>query len=391
MLSLSPRKITMLKSPLIRHASMLTLCGVLAACGSIDKLNERGKIDYKKTTQSKPLDIPPDLTAVTADERFVVPDIGAKGVATASGLAGEFGAPVQNSGTPVLQKALDVKLEKSGNQRWLVVNRPPEAVWPVVREFWLQSGFNLKIEKPEIGILETDWTENRAKIPMDGVRRIVGKVFDGLYSSDELDRYRTRLERSDSGTEIYISHRGLLEAYADSQKIQTVWQPRPADPELEAEFLNRLVVKLAGDTPKVAAPESNTPLVAAKAVISNDGAQKRLIVSENFDRAWRRVGLALDRTGFTVEDRDRSKGMYFVQYNTPEGQEVKKEGDGFFGKLFGGAKKTVDVDLNPQSRYRIKVGTNNNKSEVTVLNTEGVAVKTTAADKILALLENELR
>ncbi|MCE2679626.1 MAG: outer membrane protein assembly factor BamC [Burkholderiales bacterium] len=381
----------MLKSPLIRHASMLTLFGVLAACGTIDKLNERGKIDYKNTTQSKPLDIPPDLTAVTADERFIVPDIGAKGVATASGLAGESGAPVQVSGTPVLQKALDVKLEKSGNQRWLVVNRPPEAVWPVVREFWLQSGFNLKIEKPEIGILETDWTENRAKIPMDGVRRIVGKVFDGLYSSDELDRYRTRLERSESGTEIYISHRGLLEAYADNQKIQTVWQPRPADPELEAEFLNRLVVKLAGEAPKVAAVEGKAPLVAAKAVINSDGTQKRLIVSENFDRAWRRVGLALDRTGFTVEDRDRSKGMYFVQYNSPEGQEVKQEGDGFFSKLFGGGKKTVDVDLNPQSRYRIKVATSNNKSEVTVLNTEGVAVKTSAADKILALLENELR
>lgn len=388
-------------------ASSLVL---VSACGTYDAISQKGKVDYKTTAQSKPLDIPPDLTSVTADERFVVPDVGSRGFATASGMSA--GAPVSAagpSGPSVLTQATDARIERSGNQRWLVVKRPAEQVWPVVREFWLQSGFVLKEDKPEIGILETDWAENRAKIPLDGVRKVIGKVFDGIYSSDELDRYRTRIERVDGATEIYISHRGLREVYADSSQVRTVWTPRASDPEMEVEFLNKLLAKFVGEEVKQAAEIKTakatggatadaTAVADPRARIARVGNDRRLQVRENFDRTWRRVGLALDRTGFTVEDRDRSKGLYFVQYRDSSDKPRKKEDDkpGFFSRMFSFGKDanaaSIPEDTGTlEGRYRVRVAPVEGRSEVSVLNAEGQAVSAATAERVLGMLESELR
>jgi outer membrane protein assembly factor BamC len=192
------------------------------------------------------------------------------------------------------------------------------------------------MDQPNLGIMETDWAENRAKLPQDFIRNSLGKVLDSLYSTSERDRFRTRLERSASGgTEIYVSHRGMVEVYNSQQKDQTVWQPRPSDPELEAEFLRRLMIKLG--VPQ----EQSKALVASGAAkptsrVATVGATPVVQIDEGFDRAWRRVGLALDRTGFTVEDRDRAQGMYFVRYVEPS---AEKNDAGFLGKLFGRSER----------------------------------------------------
>lgn len=384
------------------------LAAGLSSCGSFEKISEKGKVDYKTTAQAKPLDIPPDLTSVSADDRFVVPDVGSRGVATASAAnspVGTAGAGATSAGgQAVLVQATDARIERNGNQRWLVVNRPVEQVWPLVREFWLQSGFVLKVDRPEIGILETDWAENRAKIPMDGVRRIVGKVFDGLYSSDELDRYRTRIERTESGTEIFISHRGLREVYEDATNVKTIWTPRASDPELEAEFLNRILLRLAGDATKsaadvktAAAPVANQPESRVKLVQVSD-TERRLQVREGFDRTWRRVGLALDRTGFAVEDRDRSKGTYFVQYRSPDervgGKPAPKVDDkpGFLTRVFSsGSKDKANAEVRLEGRYRIRVATADGRTEVSATSNEGQPLTTALAERILGMLESELR
>src|SRR5690606_12346511 len=151
---------------------------------------------------------------------------------------------------PVAERAAplqvgDVQILRDGNKRWLLVNRPVDQLWEPTREFWLDHGFNLDQEKPALGIMETDWAENRAKLPQDVIRKTLGKVFDSLYSTSERDKFRTRLERRPDGrTEIFVSHRGMIEVYNSAAKDSTVWQPRPTDPELEVEFLRRLMVKL---------------------------------------------------------------------------------------------------------------------------------------------------
>src|SRR5262249_17315133 len=237
-----------------------------------------------------------------------------------------------------------VRIERSGSQRWLIAKGTPEQLWGTVKDFWQDSGFIVNQEVPEAGVMETDWAENRAKIPDSGLRGLLGKVIDRISPTAERDKFRTRLERgSEPGTtEIYVSHRGMQEVYANEGKDRTVWQPRPPDPELEAEMLQRLMMRFGVQEAKAKAEiAANGGAPRARLIKAQDGARK-LDISDEFDRAWRRVGLALDRVGFTVEDRDRTKGLYFVRYVDPDADNNSKKSDGILSKLafWRSSKKT---------------------------------------------------
>jgi outer membrane protein assembly factor BamC len=291
----------------------------------------------------------------------------------------------------VLPEVAHMKIERSGSQRWLVVQEPPEKLWPLVKDFWQQSGFLIKVEVPEAGVMETDWAENRAKIPQDIVRRTIGRFVDGLYDSGERDRFRTRVERNGDTTEVYISHRGMVEdIVGDRHSPTTAWGPRPSDPGLEAEFLTRLMVKLG--TREAAAKETVAKATAAPTSTAPARAralagQPALQVDEGFDRAWRRVGLALDRGGFTVEDRDRAGGLYFVRYVDPAKAATNTE-PGFFGKLFSFGKS--DSGAAPV-RYRIAVKGEGERTSVTVQNSQGTPESSEVGQRIVALLVNDLK
>ena len=252
-----------------------------------------------------------------------------------------------------------------------------------MREFWTENGFVLGQEKSDVGIMETDWAENRAKLPQDFIRASIGKVFDSLYSTGERDKFRTRLERAANGdTEIYVSHRGMVEVYSNSAKDSTIWQPRAADPELETEFLRRLMVKLGVSEQQSKAIAAAPVQVPPSAQLSNVDGVPVLQMQEGFDRAWRRVGLALDRTGFTVEDRDRSQGVYFVRY-VPSATDKDKEG--FFSKLFSSKAATAPL------KYRIVVRSASEASTVSVLNDAGAPETSANAQSILRVLADDLK
>ncbi|HSV34833.1 MAG TPA: outer membrane protein assembly factor BamC [Ramlibacter sp.] len=351
---------------------VLAICAALSACSVLDG----EKIDYKSAGKGVSLEVPPDLSQLSRDSRYAVPG----GAVTASSFQVGQAAP----GAPTAASTLgDVRIERAGTQRWLVVNRPADQLWGPVREFWQENGFLLTLDQSSLGIMETDWAENRAKIPQDFIRNTLGKVLDSLYSTSERDRFRTRLERSASGgTEIYVSHRGMIEVYSTAQKDQTVWQPRPTDPELETEFLRRLMVKLG-----VPAEQSKALLASGVAKptarVATVGNQPVVQVDEGFDRAWRRVGLTLDRTGFTVEDRDRAQGTYFVRYVEPNAD--KKEG-GFLSKLFSSSSK----DAAPL-KYRISVKSQGESTTVSVLNASGAPETSANAQRIVQVIADDLK
>lgn len=369
------------------------LIGLLAGCsGNI--LPESKKIEYKSAGKLPPLEIPPDLTQQSRDERYAVPDVSAsKGSATYSAYSSErAGQARTTTAQDLLPQVEKMRIERSGTQRWLVVGGSPEKLWPSVKEFWQELGFLVNVEVPEAGVMETDWAENRAKIPQDIIRGTIGKVFDNLYSTAERDKFRTRLEKgAESGTvEIYISHRGMYEIFVNEGKSETKWQPRPADPELEAEMLRRLMVRLGVEESRaktmVAAEQRQE---RAKLSRATDGAGA-LLLEEAFDRAWRRVGLALDRVGFTVEDRDRSQGMYFVRYVDPEIDGRKKDDEkGILSKLMfwkGGAG-----DKPAQAQYRIHVKAGGETTTVQVLTREGGVDRSDVSKRILGLLHDQLK
>jgi outer membrane protein assembly factor BamC len=358
-----------------RTAIALTTLALLSGCGS---LMNSDKVNYKTEGGTKvvPLDIPPDLTQLTRDTRYAVPG----GPVTASSMGAR---PAATVAATAAKQVNDVRIERDGKQRWLVVNRSADVVWPIVHGFWKENGFEYVIEQQQIGLLETEWAENRAKIPQDFLRRTLGKVLDGIYSSGERDKFRTRIERnSTGGVDIFVTHRGMSEEYKDQSKTNTMWVARPSDPELEAEFLSRLMVKLGVSSEQAKVGITAQEAAASKTTLVTQGDATLLNITDSFDVAWRRVGLALDRTGFTVEDRDRAQGVYFVRYvdTTP------KEEKGFFSKMFSSSP----AETGPV-KYRIAVRNANGKSEVTVQTLAGQTDNSPVSQRILKLLADDLR
>ena len=367
-------------SPL--RGALLLAALSLAGCSSLDNMISGEKLDYRsQASKTQSLDIPPDLTQLAREGRYQPQ----AGVVSASTLRQGGAAPAAVAVAVVAPSAVgEMRIERQGNSRWLVTKLPPETVYPLLRSFWAERGFSLTEDSAQTGVMETAWAENRAKLPQDFVRSTIGRVFENFYSTGERDKFRSRVERTPAGSEIYISHKGLVEVYVTPQKDATMWQVRPSDPELEAEMLSRLMIKLGAKDEVARDTVAKAPAAAPMARVASVPATAAMELDEPFDRAWRRVGLSLDRSGFTVEDRDRTAGLYFVRYVDPK--SAGKEEPNFFAKLF-----SSDKDAGKLQRYRVLVKANGAKSQVTVQNNLGAPDDGEAARQIVGRLIDDLR
>ena len=364
-------------------AAVIAGMALSSGCSTMSDVMKGDKIDYKASGKAGPsLEVPPDLTQLTRETRYVVP-----GTAVS---ANAFQVGQGTQALPVAALAVgDVRIERSGSQRWLVVKRPADKLYGPIRDFWLESGFLMALDQENLGIMETDFAENRAKLPQDLIRETLGKLFESLYSTGERDKFRTRLERNTAGeTEIFVSHRGMVEVVIGGSTGKnttgdgTVWQPVPPNPELEAEFLRRMMVKLG------VAQEQTKVLIAAgtprtTSSIGNVNGVPIVQMEEGFERAWRRVGLTLDRTGFTVEDRDRAQGTYFVRY--VDVTSDRKE-PGFLSKLFSASASSV-----PPIKYRITLKSQGDATTVSVLNAQGAPESSVNAQRIVKVIADDLK
>jgi outer membrane protein assembly factor BamC len=371
------------------HCVAIVFLASLAGCSAL----ESKKIDYKGSAKTKPLEVPPDLSSPSANPGFKVPEGSAAGApATYSKLQQQATQPVAPQASTVLPTTEKARFERGGSQRWLVVSATPENLWPVVKEFWQESGFLIDTEKPQLGIMETDWSENRAKIPMGGLGGLINRALDFATSSPDRDKFRTRLERGvePGTTEIYISHKGVTQVITSDRATSTtpIWTQRPSSPELEAEMLTWLSVRLGvPNQTEAKAMLKAVDKAPPQATVVPSATGNILTVNDTFDRTWRRVGLALDRVGFMVEDRNRADGTYFVRYQDPDAAAAKKS---FLSKL--AFWNSDDATKGPE-RYRVQiVGLGAaGPTEVRVLNKDGVPDNSSTAKRILNLLAEQLQ
>ena len=371
-----------------RYSASLVLFSLiafgLAGCKSV---TTNDTVDYKSAgaVRGPNLAYPPDLITAQADRRYIVQD----GSATMS----EYNAAVNKSVQTrknVMTGIPGMRIARDGERRWLVVEKPAAELYPQIKDFWQENGFLLVIDSPSTGIMETDWAENRSKIPQDFIRSSLGKLIDSIYDTGERDKYKTRLEVSKPGeTEIYITQRGAIEKCTTDSTgncISTIWTSRPNDPELEAVFLARLMERL-GMTQEQAKAQVAVPLgpKTPKAKLVQEGVNTAYIeMAAGFDRAWRDTGLALDRSNFTVEDRNRTSGIYYVRYVNPKDLGETK---GFFTNLFS----SKDNSSLQAKKYLVVVkSTGESASNVYVQNAEGKPENTPAGLQLLTLLTQQL-
>ena len=350
---------------------------------------------YKSSKSAPPLEVPPDLTSSSLRDTLRIPDVDA----TYSQYASGDGSAGTRSTPAVLPEIDNARVERSGDERWLVIALKPEVVWPRLRDFWIDQGFALETEEPDIGVMETNWAEEHTPLPAGLLKRMVNALNDVLYGVAIRDRFRTRIERgAEPGTtEIYISHQGAEQMvvggetqYATREGLgERVWQPRPNDPGLEAEMLSRMMVFLGADEQRADAlvAGDTTPDPRAR-LVREDGSAVALTLDEGFSRAWRRTSLALDRAGFTVEDRDRSRGLFFVRY-ADRGDGAQSEKTGWLSRLkFWGNDDGAEQG---DDAYLIRlIEEAPAMTRVVVLDQDGEREESSAAHRILTVLHEQL-
>jgi outer membrane protein assembly factor BamC len=424
---------TRLLHPTPLRVATVTLCLMLGGCTVVGDWFSSDRTDYKGASKrTQPLEVPPDLTQLQRDSRYLpqggvvtASDLNKPGGATAPAEPGA--APAQAPVNPevALAAAGNLHLERNGDQRWLSTQEAPELVLPKVRAYWQSQGYTLTVDEPKTGILETDWKQNRTKLPGGTLGSLFSNLIDNLSDSGLRDRFRTRLERrADGGTEIYVTHFGAAEEVTGKDSsVQTAdvkWVPRQSDPGLEAQQLSQLMLSMAGVVNASAAapphsffkfgedddaasapatgrviPSASTTRATTAGTGPNGTSRARIVagqtgatmqVDDNFDRSWRRIGLALDHGGFTVEDRDRAQGLYYVRY--VDAKEAAKDEPGFFSKFtswFGSNGPS------PVGKYRISIKAPADSATVTVLNDQGQPDNSQNAQRIVSLLVDELK
>jgi outer membrane protein assembly factor BamC len=396
-----------------RAAALLMAGGLVAGCSSPSP----GKIDYRSDSKVKApqasLALPPNMLDETADERSLAPEGGQASLSTFRQVQHTAPATDENG---VLPPVPGMHIQRDGTESWLVIdNRAPGEVWSQVRRFWQEQGFLLVVDQRDKGVMETDWNETHPRINDGLIRNALTWATDNSYVTAERNKYRTRLEAGpNGGTYVFISQKGLREVLTGTNHDDSAWQPKPNDPALETEYLKRLMMTLARAKPGVpdaqvaaeadaasaakathAAPDADAAAVAAQNVTnaaqpqrddasSDQNPHTALTLGEPYDRAWQRVGVALDRANFTVDNRDRAKGIYYVRYVDP--RDMASAQQGFWNQVFHGRKEKV------AKQYRLNVrAVTETQTRVAIVDTKGDIDTSRPAREIMALVVGQLQ
>lgn len=369
-------------APWTKAALALSLLA-LAGCSTIGEFTgQTESIEYKSTVSGDPLSIPPDLTKANQNPHYQAPEGTAKFSDYAAGQRAQQGVSPADR---ILPSQSGIQVMRDGTLRWLVVNQPAEDIYPRVIEFWGEQGFTIQSQDPRAGLIQTDWAENRAKIPEGWLRSALGKVLDQVFDSGERDRFTTRMERVNGKTEIYISHQHMEET-PTSDGASFKWIYGKEDPGVNAAMLARLMVSLGADVQQAQAQVSQAEAGPAGAMATPQlsGGQASVTLNEPFDRAWRRVGVALDSARFTVEDRNRADGDYFIRYlDTDTGEKVEQQT--IFGRMFGSRNPAEPLKL------RIHIADQGGGSSVvTVHDEQGAPLTDDTARRVITVMASHL-
>ncbi|KVN64257.1 NlpB/DapX lipoprotein domain protein [Burkholderia ubonensis] len=395
-----------------RFAAVLATGALVAGCSSPSPT----KVDYKSDSKSKEvsLAVPPNMLEETADQRSLPPQGGATSLSALQQV--QQAAPSTDA---VVPPVTGMHIQRDGTESWLVIDgKKPADIWPQVRRFWQEQGFLLVVDQRDKGVMETDWNETHPQINDGLIRSVISKAMGNSYVTAERNKYRTRLDVApNGGTYVFVSQKGMREALTGPNNDSSKWEPKPNDPALETEYLKRLMAVLAqndlrakngeppianiSDTPpakdKKGAADASSKAAAAAIATQNvarsssqgtadasDAVPSEVTLGESYDRSWLRVGLALDRANFTVDDRDRQKGLYFVRYVDPKDLSAAEQG--FWSQLFHGKKEKQ------AKQYRVNVkALTPDQTRVAVVDESGAIDSSQPARQIMGLLVNQLR
>ena len=375
-----------------RLTILLVLTALLHACSTSSEFFSSDDKAYRSQRQATDsLEIPPDLSSTAIEDALQIPGGGSASYSDyqTRQQGGSTTGGSSLAGSQILPEFHGIEYRREGDLRWLEIDAPPEQVWPKVVEFWRKNGLLLVQQDAATGVMTTDWLESRADIKQGMITEFFRKTFDSIYSSATRDQFRVRIERGDKPgtTELFLTHRGMEEKLVQNvsgEADTTYWTPRPNEPETEAAMLRSLMIYLGASEEKADHSLAKTQPKSERSRLVKTKDAVELVMDEGFARAWRLTGVALDRVGFSVEDRDRSQGIYYVRYHALEDKKEK----GFFAKM---AFWRDDDEIDEQSQYQVKLESEGSETRVVVNDAKGVRQNDRTAVRLLTLLQEQIR
>lgn len=341
----------------------------LAACSNSKKEDQ----PYLHAKAPPPLEVPPGLAMPKQDADTALPELPptaptAEVGITPPNLLKQAQAPAPEETTP--PAAVTLHIEQQGAQRWLVVPAPADQVWRRVKGFLVEQGFTLAQADEKTGTLETDWRDEP-----QAAQKNEGNAASKRGLKDKFTLH-VAAGRVSGSSEVTVAHLGLQRIVA---KGKAQWQPRAADPTLAAALLDKLQAYFQ-EKQDTSAADADMPAVRATVTTDSTTGVSTLSLKEDFDRAWQRIGATLRRSGFVIEDRNRSEGVYLVRL----GEAFKDAKPGLVSQLLGGDDNESD------KRYRIHVKDQGDKSTVRVEHPGGAPVHTGIGVRILNRLKDKM-
>ncbi len=360
---------------MLRVVVVVMLLINLVACSSTPEWKGIYNSEKKELDRSK-LEVPPDLSDPNVSDSLILPKI-----ATRDSTYSAYTNLEYTSDKVTLAIPKGIKVIRDGVNQWLEIKSTAEELWPQLKDFFAEVGFELKREDKRLGVMETNWLENRAALPTNWLSKFLNR-----FSSTGLrDKYRARLEKTNKPgvTRLFITHQGLKEQAAENiNSIKIWWVVRQSDPELEAEMYQRFLIFRGSDKTSATNLVKKIDAKNRARIIEKEGT-KVLQVAEGFARTWRRVGIALDRIGLLVDDRDRSGGLYYLRITDDFRDKVKEE-KGWLAGLFSSNKVKL------KERYLLSVSDEKGSTIISIYETTGAKADIRFVKQLLLDLKSYL-
>lgn len=378
-----------MKTPLF----ILTTCAFLTACsgGSIlDNLPNRAP-DYRQSSVNRTIEVPPDLTSGATSNNMAVDNFTPASVTSYNDFQN---AQVQRNNRgyiQVLPQLYGVSvIENSGHLPYISTQADATTAWQIVKKYWMDNGVRLAIDNPNIGIMETDWLQNKADTPKTGISGLLNSLLGFVNDNDQRDRYRMRFSRNAAGgTDIALIYsKSELTAQYDTPSgtkdpAGFKWQESDnKNPELQLEMTRRIALYLSEQLKqRTGTQQSNnttnhqTASHSYAMVTTLSNGQPALVINGNYAQNWRTLGIALDRASFTIEAQDYNSGSYKVRY-TPQSDNQSQS---FFGKLWG----SNDQPNTHRPQYLIRLADQGSQSIAVVQNLDGTNANAAQARALL--------
>jgi len=315
------------------------------------------KINYYGDKSVNSLEVPPDLTSPDYENSFrireFVEDIDVNVVNLSN--ANE----IIEKNQKVLAVPTDITIKRSGTRKWLIVEKDTEAVWSLSKQFLRDYGFVINKINKETGVMETNYLENKPKIPsstMGWFRSALESKIDNVsYTLPSVDSYKIRIEPIEGGkkTEVHLSLNSMAEVITGSGKDETtLWQYKERDVNLESEMLYNLMIYLGSDAAnareKIIEAQTESKLIIKNETDINGYA--KLVFNFGIEATWDNIAWALNDLNVEIESKDVKEKAFYIR-------AARTSDKGIFTKMFG------DDAVRQVFRVSLK-STNNTKTEV---------------------------